>query len=211
MILGKVMFSVLSVCLSTGGFPCDHYPWWRWLAMADLRGTPPITKNFLSVMQFFVKFGKIICWRPQSVGVRSYRECWNPPVSHRSHWTDPSCKWPIPSLLYHIGKPKSSLYIYWQAFSWPSCHQSNHWSLIFPLTTQLAFRIFFSKDVDTSWQLIFKFLPISKNIIYPSSILHIDIFFHFRISYSDQFIFYGFAYSLTLLNTMAWSSGIERY
>ena len=28
------------------------------------RHFPPMAQNFLNFMQFFVKFGKIICWRP---------------------------------------------------------------------------------------------------------------------------------------------------
>ena len=40
-----------------------------WLAGADLGGVPPdapppTAQNFLNFMQFFAKFGKIICWRP---------------------------------------------------------------------------------------------------------------------------------------------------
>ena len=36
--------------------------------MADLgvplARAPPMAKNFLNFMQFFTKFGKILCWRP---------------------------------------------------------------------------------------------------------------------------------------------------
>ena len=32
--------------------------------VADLGGSPPTVQNFLNFMQFFAKFGKIICWRP---------------------------------------------------------------------------------------------------------------------------------------------------
>ena len=45
----------------------------------------------------------------------------------------------------------------------------------------------FLKDVDTSLYLII--FSNSKNIIIPALILHLS--FHFRISYSDQFIFYA--------------------
>ena len=34
------------------------------LAVADLGGRPPTAQNFLNFMQFFAKFGKIICLRP---------------------------------------------------------------------------------------------------------------------------------------------------
>ena len=35
------------------------------LAVADLGGAPPPHgPKFLNFMQFFTKFGKIICWRP---------------------------------------------------------------------------------------------------------------------------------------------------
>ena len=37
----------------------------------------PTAQNFLNFMQFFAKFGKIICWRPlQRVGAPSYGESW---------------------------------------------------------------------------------------------------------------------------------------
>ena len=47
-------------------------------AVADLgRGRPPTAPNFLNFMQFFAKFGKIICWRPPwRVGAPSYVESW---------------------------------------------------------------------------------------------------------------------------------------
>ena len=42
------------------------------LAVADLGGrtrrAPPTAQNFLNFMQFFTKFGKIICWRPTLEG-----------------------------------------------------------------------------------------------------------------------------------------------
>ena len=34
------------------------------ISVADLGGRPPTAQNFLNFMQFFAKFGKIICWRP---------------------------------------------------------------------------------------------------------------------------------------------------
>ena len=37
--------------------------------VADPRGAPPTAKNFLNFMQFFGKFGKIICWRPHPRGL----------------------------------------------------------------------------------------------------------------------------------------------
>ena len=43
---------------------CDTYwplPWRIW---GRHRCTPPKAQNFLNFMQFFSKFGKIICWRP---------------------------------------------------------------------------------------------------------------------------------------------------
>ena len=40
-------------------------------------GAPPYTaQNFLNFMQFFAKFGKIICWCPPRVGAPSYGESW---------------------------------------------------------------------------------------------------------------------------------------
>ena len=52
------------------------------LAVADLGGAaparaPPTAQNFLNFMQFFTKFGKIICWRPPwRVGAPSYGVSW---------------------------------------------------------------------------------------------------------------------------------------
>ena len=48
--------------------------------MADLEGAPPArapptAQNFLNFMQFFAKFGKIICWPPR-VGAPFYGESW---------------------------------------------------------------------------------------------------------------------------------------
>ena len=40
-----------------------------------LKRPPPTAHNFLNFMQFFTKFGKIICWRPPwRVGAPSYGE-----------------------------------------------------------------------------------------------------------------------------------------
>ena len=55
------MFSV--VCA------CESLPRGRHHAVADLGGRarhapPPTAQNVLNFMQFFTKFGKIICWRP---------------------------------------------------------------------------------------------------------------------------------------------------
>ena len=63
--------------------------------VADLGGAhparaPPTAQNFLNFMQFFVKFGKIICWRPPwRVGAPSYGESWIRPWSiHSSAFAD---------------------------------------------------------------------------------------------------------------------------
>ena len=46
------------------------------IAVADLGGrtrrapSPPTAQNFLNFMQFFAKFGKIICWHPPPEGWR---------------------------------------------------------------------------------------------------------------------------------------------
>ena len=65
------------VCLSTGGGASS--------LLGDSGrfegGAPgtclPTAQNFLNFMQFFAKFGKIICWRPlQRVGAPSYGESW---------------------------------------------------------------------------------------------------------------------------------------
>ena len=57
--------------------------------VADLGGAhlacapPPTVQNFLDFMQFFGKFDKIVCWRPQRVGAPSYRESWIRPWKRR--------------------------------------------------------------------------------------------------------------------------------
>ena len=42
-------------------------------------GRTPTAQNFLNFMQFFGKFGKIICWRPPEGWRPSYGESWIPP------------------------------------------------------------------------------------------------------------------------------------
>ena len=38
-------------------------------AVADPKGAPPTAQNVLNFMQFFGKFGKIVCWRPSPGGL----------------------------------------------------------------------------------------------------------------------------------------------
>ena len=41
---------------------------------------PPTTEKFLNFMQFFAKFGKIICWRPpRGLASPSYGKSWSAP------------------------------------------------------------------------------------------------------------------------------------
>ena len=58
---------------------------WRILGGRPWRA-PPTAQNFLNFMQFFAKFGKIICWRPPwRVGAPSYGESWIRPCNMRCH------------------------------------------------------------------------------------------------------------------------------
>ena len=50
------------------------------LIVVDLRGSPPSDPNSFNFMQFWEKFGKILCWRPLAGWRPHLREILEPPL-----------------------------------------------------------------------------------------------------------------------------------
>ena len=58
------------------------------ILVVDLGGAsvrPPTAQNFLNFMQFFAKFGKIICWRPPEGWRPLLWEILDPPLNTNVH------------------------------------------------------------------------------------------------------------------------------
>ena len=105
-VFGKVIFSLLSVCLFTGGPPCDHYSWHH----------SPVWDASTTIDWF-----KLV-----HLGPHHQHE----PVQTCSHGTSPCPLSPLPSSHTHTHTHTHTLCIYKQVGDWPSTERLSFFQMV---------------------------------------------------------------------------------